>query len=259
MNTRAATTSTRTALILAAGYGSRIAVRSGDLPKPLVPLNGTPLLAHVMNGAREAGIGKFVIVVGHKSAMIREWYIRQPLRDVEVTWIENPAYRKDNGISVLCARPAIDENFLLLMADHMFEAKTARSLLRQRIGRDEVILAVDRNIGRVFDLDDATKVRIERDRIIDIGKTLADYDALDTGMFLCTPALFRYLDQAAVGGNCSLSDGVGLAARNRAFRAFDIGDSWWLDIDTPAAHDHAREIFTRGHLEAIPPRSVAYA
>ncbi len=162
------------ALILAAGNGSRIAARSGEGPKPLVNLNGKPLLEHVMSRARQAGIEEFVIVVGYRGEAIKEWYEKHPLPGVQVTWIENPDFRKDNGISVLCAKRVIQENFLLLMADHIFEAETARSLLRQPVGNDEVILAVDRNIRDIFDLDDATKVKLEQDRIVEIGKALAE-------------------------------------------------------------------------------------
>jgi len=95
---------TKLALILAAGNGSRIAVRSGELPKPLVKLNGTPLLEHVMTSVKNAGIERFVIVVGFRGQMIREWYESHPINGIEVTWVENPEYRKDNGISVLRAK-----------------------------------------------------------------------------------------------------------------------------------------------------------
>jgi choline kinase len=235
--------SAKLALILAAGNGSRIAARSGEGPKPLVCLNGKPLLEHVMSSARDAGIERFVVVVGYRGQAIKEWYESHPLTGVQVTWIENPDFRKDNGISVLCAKKMIRENFLLLMADHIFEAGTARSLLLRPLGKDEVILAVDRNIGRVFDIDDATKVRLERDRIAEIGKSLRTYNALDTGMFLCSPALFDWLETAAAHGNCSLSDGLRLMAAARKFGGFDIGDAHWQDVDTPAALDHAQQIF----------------
>ena len=58
-------TATRTALILAAGNGSRIRSVAGPLPKPLVPFQGKPLLEHVLIGARDAGIERVVIVVGY--------------------------------------------------------------------------------------------------------------------------------------------------------------------------------------------------
>jgi choline kinase len=233
---------TKLALILAAGNGSRIAARSGAGPKPLVQVNGTPLLELVMTRAKEAGIERFVIVVGYRGQAIKEWYKRLPLPGVQVTWVENPDYQKENGFSVLSARKAIHENFLLLMADHIFEPEAARSLLRQSLNKDEVILAIDRNIDRVFDLDDATKVRLEQDRIVGIGKLLQSYNALDTGMFLCSEALFGWLEQAAEGGHCSLSDGLRLMAEAGKFRGFDIGDGQWQDVDTPAALDYTQKV-----------------
>lgn len=195
-----------------------------------------------MTGARQAGIERFVIVVGCRGYAIKEWYEREPLDGVQVTWVVNPDYKKDNGISVLCAKRVIHENFLLLMADHIFEPETARSLLRQRLGRKEVILGVDTNISRVFDLDDATKVRLDQDRIVEIGKSLRNYNALDTGMFLCSPALFGWLEAAAINGNCSLSDGLRLMTQNGSFKGFNIGDAHWQDVDTPAALDYAQNI-----------------
>src|SRR5215471_8386724 len=152
--------STKTALILAAGTGSWLAGRRGELPKPLVQLHGTPLLEHVMRGAHEAGIERFVIVVGYRGHLIQQWWSNSALSDLPVTWVENPEYLKANGMSVLCAKSAINEPFLLLMADHMFEPETARALLRRSVREGEVILAVDKNINSIFDLDDATKVRM---------------------------------------------------------------------------------------------------
>ena len=250
---------TKLALILAAGNGSRIAARSGEGPKPLVQVNGTPLLEHVMTRAGDAGIERFVIVVGYRGQAIKEWYERQPLPGVQVTWIENPDYQKENGFSVLSARKAIHENFLLLMSDHIFEPEAARSLLRQPLDQDEVILAIDRNIDRIFDLDDATKVRLEQDRIVEIGKWLRTYNALDTGMFLCSPALFGWLEKAAANGNCSLSDGMRLMAAEGKFRGFDIGDAHWQDVDTPAALDHAEQVFPANGWNSGDGPTVAYA
>ena len=106
------------------------------------------------------------------------------------------------------------------MADHIFEAQTASALLKQPLTRAEVILAVDHKIDSIFDLDDATKAQREGDHIVDIGKDITSYDALDTGMFLCSPALFTALESAMMHGNCSLSDGMRKLARDRSYQAF---------------------------------------
>ena len=243
-------------LILAAGNGTRLRAVSAGLPKPLVDFRGKPILEHVIFRARQAGIERFVIVVGYRSDLIRRWFDRRSL-GVSVTWVENPDYNKSNGISALKARGEINENFLLLMADHIFEPETARMLLRQPLAVDEVILAVDPNIDRIFDLDDATKVRRDGDRIVDIGKEIAHYDALDTGMFLCSPALFDRLQTATKDGNCSLSDGMRQLAAERRLRALEIGEAHWQDVDTPEALAHAVGVFDGYFYQEEIPESVA--
>jgi 1L-myo-inositol 1-phosphate cytidylyltransferase len=230
-------------LILAAGNGSRIASVSGGVPKPLVPLRGIPLLEHVMTSCQEAGITRFVIVVGYRADQIRRWFAKRSLEGISVTLIENRDYHKANGVSALAAKDELHNPFLLLMSDHIFEPKTARALVRQPLGDDEVILAVDHNVERVFDLDDATKVIREANHIVDIGKSLAHYDALDTGMFLCSPTLFHRLESAKRDGNCSLSDGMRQLAREQKLKAFDIGDAHWQDVDSPEALAHAESVF----------------
>jgi choline kinase len=230
-------------LILAAGNGSRIASLSGGIPKPLVPFRGAPLLEHVMTSAQEAGTSQFVIVAGYRADLIRGWLATRPLSGRSVTFIENLEYHKSNGVSALAAKEALQEPFLLLMADHIFETKTAKALLKQPLADDEAILAVDANLDRVFDLEDATKVRCEGNHIVEIGKSLTRYDALDTGMFLCNPSLFNRLEAAKKNGDCSLSDGMRQLAREWKLRAFDIGDAHWQDVDTPEAFAHADNIF----------------
>jgi choline kinase len=230
-------------LILAAGNGSRIASVAAGVPKPLVPLRGIPLLEHVMMSCQEAGITRFVIVVGYRADQIRRWFAERSFDNISVTLVENLEYHKANGVSALAAKDELRNPFLLLMSDHIFEPKTAKALLQQPLVDGEVILAVDHNVDGVFDLDDATKVKCEADHIVDIGKDLARYDALDTGMFLCSPALLLRLESAKKDGDCSLSDGMRQLAREQKLKAFDIGDAHWQDVDSPEALAHAESVF----------------
>jgi 1L-myo-inositol 1-phosphate cytidylyltransferase len=237
-------------LILAAGKGTRLRKASHGLPKPLVPFRGKPILEHIILAAHRAGVNRFVIVVGYGSELIRHWFNQRFRGKVSVTWVENPDYEKQNGISALKARDVLQQNFLLLMADHVFEPQTARVLLGQPLLPGEVILAVDPNIDGIFDLDDATKVRRDGDHIVDIGKEISHYDALDTGMFLCSPLLFDTLQSVVKDGNCSLSDGMRQLAQNRSLRALDIGEAGWQDLDTPEALAHAESTFGAHHTAA---------
>ena len=237
-------------LILAAGNGTRIASQSGSAPKPLVPLFGAPLLEHIVLSSHAAGIERFVIVVGYRADAIRRWLAERPLGDISVSVVENPDYHKANGVSALAARRLLKNPFLLLMADHIFEPKTARALLGQPIAEEEVILGVDYNIDRIFDLEDATKVQVQGKHIVAIGKDLVEFDALDTGMFLCGPALFERLESAKKDGNCSLSDGMRCLAQERKLGAFDVRDGRWQDVDTPEAFAYTERIFERDFRES---------
>jgi 1L-myo-inositol 1-phosphate cytidylyltransferase len=241
-------------LILAAGNGSRLIKASGGSPKPLVQLHGKSLLEHVILGAREAGIDRFVIVVGYGADAMRHWFAGRRLDGISVSVVENVEYHKDNGVSVLKARDQIREPFLLLMADHIFEPRTANALLAEPLMPDEVILAVDPKLDTIFDLDDATKVRRDGDHIVDIGKEIAEYDAFDTGMFLCSPALFDVLESVLKEGNCSLSDGMRALGREGRLRAFDIEDAAWQDVDTPETLAYAESIFVQ-HFCRTPSES----
>ncbi len=92
-------------------------------------------------------------------------------------------------------------------------------------------LAVDFHPEKVFDLADATKVAVQHGRVMDIGKGIKNYNAIDTGIFLCSPGIFDALETAISRGKESLSDGIReLAARIR-MEAMDIGDLFWQDVD----------------------------
>jgi choline kinase len=239
-------------LILAAGNGRRPHAVADHCPQPMIPVCGRPLLEHIILSAHQAGVDHFVVVVGYQAETVQNYFANRHLVDVSLEWIENPDFYKGNGISALSARDRIHEPFLLLMGDHLFQSRTARSLLQRPLRDGEVLVAVDQKVGSVFDLDDATKVRVEGGYVVDIGKQIPDYDALDTGMFLCTPALFGALESSMHNGDCSLSDGMRTLAARRCLRAFDITWGYWVDVSTPLALAHAESLLEhRWHLDWV--------
>ncbi len=219
-------------VIIAAGKGTRMA-SMGD-SKPLVPLLGRPLILRVMETAREAGASRFVIVTGYKAEIIErvlETFARE--QGLSVTFVYNPEYDEPNGISVFKAHEAVEENFFLLMSDHMFDVGILRQLGETSMEHHDVRLAVDTRLENnpLVDLDDVTKVLVENGNIRDIGKTIPRYNAFDTGIFRCTPRLFPALEAGINNGESSLSGGIcQLAGRGRA-GVMDIGSADWIDVD----------------------------
>ncbi len=98
----------------------------------------------------------------------------------------------------------------------------------------EITLAVDGNMGSSFiDLEDVTRVITKGGRVQDIGKGLSDFNGFDTGIFVCTPAIFRALEYCMEEyDDTTISRAVQImAVDGRRTNAFDIGDRLWIDID----------------------------
>ena len=235
------------AVIIAAGMGSRLRGYGADLPKPLVPLAGVPLLKRTILSAMRAGISEFVVVVGYRCHEIMHALADDPqLSDVAIDWVQNKEWARGNGVSVLSAREYVDEPFILLMSDHLFDPEILVKLRRMPVGRDEAVLCVDTGLDGIFDMEDATKVMTQNRRVVKIGKELADFNAVDTGIFLCSPFLFGALEQSIAEGEGSLSGGIRVLAERGSMRTADIDGAFWLDVDTPEAHVHAeQELFRR--------------
>jgi 1L-myo-inositol 1-phosphate cytidylyltransferase len=236
------------AVILMAGEGSRLRGSDNTFLKPFVPVLGRPLILYTLDVLIRAGIKTVNFVVGYESGRIIEQVKQLIPAGLSVSFIENRDWQKQNGISLLAAADRISNPFLLTMSDHLFDGAVVGRLL-DSFDSDYLNVAVDRKLDSIFDLEDAMKVQTRENRIIDIGKNLLDYDAIDIGLFVCSLEIFDYLERAKSGSaqsDCSLADGVRLMARDNKVRAIDIGESWWQDVDTPQMLQHAERQMAKG-------------
>jgi 1L-myo-inositol 1-phosphate cytidylyltransferase len=228
------------AVILAAGTGSRLREGDDELPKPLRPVLGVALIVRVIRALEASGIREAVIITGHDGERLRRVLSSEPSLGLELKFVHNPRYHQKNGVSLLAARKYIDRECVLTMSDHLYSPDLVRRLLAYDLPEGACGLGVDYDIERCFDLDDATKVRVERAHIAEIGKELDAYNALDTGVFRIGPALLDELARLdAERGDCSLSEGVAALARRGQFFGVDVGDARWIDVDTRPALERA--------------------
>ncbi len=224
-------------LIIAAGQGTRL---RGIAPsKPLARVAGRPLIEHVVAAAVAGGATEFVVVTGYEPEPLELFLGSLAGRTgLAIEIVRNEDWARPNGISVLAAAPRLGSEFILLMSDHLFDPEILSDMIAADRKGAALTLAADQAVDNpLLDLDDATKIELgEEGRIRRIGKTLPDYDAIDTGIFIATPELLEALRASlAAGGAGSLSDGVqALADSGRAFTR-DTGGRWWLDVDDEAA------------------------
>ena len=235
-------------LIIAAGKGSRLQQKGHC--KPLIPILGIPLIERVIRAAMEAGADEFYVVIGYRGKQVGKFLEHLVHRlGVPITSLVNDDWDKENGLSVLRAKDVLHEPFLLLMADHLFDPNLLRSLITQTLGSEEIFLGVDSDIrNSLVDQEDVTRVKVEDDdgstewkKIRDIGKGLADFNGFDTGIFLCSPAIFEALERnKEKEGDMSLSGAVRTMAAEGRAKAILL-DGFWIDVDDPAAFKKAEQ------------------
>jgi len=222
------------ALIIAAGRGERLRPFTEREPKPLLSVLGLRLIERVILSARDAGIRDFVVVVGYLGEKLKRFLGSGSRYGVKIDYVRNNDWKMGNGVSVYKAKNFFRDRFILLMSDHLFDPKILSDLKRCKLDMDECILCVDRCMKYVFDVKDATKVRVIYDKVVEIGKDLNEYDGVDMGIFLCSPYIFEVLKESIKKGCYSLTDGIMELARQEKMKAHCIYDEdrYWIDVDT---------------------------
>ena len=109
-----------TAMVMAAGLGKRMRPLTDTRPKPLVALNGKPLIDHVLDRLRTAGVGKLVVNV-HYLADLMEAHLATRAKDFAITISDERALLLETGGGLVQAAPMIDcDPFLVVNSDNFW-------------------------------------------------------------------------------------------------------------------------------------------
>ena len=231
-------------LIIAAGKGSRLRLRGAS--KPLIPILGVPLIERVIRSAQESGADDFYVVTGYEGEQVRGFLkgLAGHLNGICITTMVSEQWGKDNGLSVLQARQHLREPFLLLMGDHLFDPSIVHDLKELPLADGEIVLGVDGNTSNyLIDMEDVTRVKTEGGSILNIGKNLTDFNGFDTGIFMCTTAIFDALECCMEEhGDTTLSGAVQILAAKGQAKAVDVNGHLWIDVDDPAALKRAEKM-----------------
>ncbi len=162
------------ALILAAGFGSRLAPITDNIPKSLVEVNGTPILFKQISNLYENGITDITVVSGYKAPIMHatvneKW--------PEVKFVENIDYATTNNM--YSAYMGINEigitDFLMMNADVFFDASVIKSLKEF-----DAPNAIVTDIGNYN--EESMKVIEKNGKLVEIAKTITKEDALGSSI-----------------------------------------------------------------------------
>jgi 2-aminoethylphosphonate-pyruvate transaminase len=242
-----------------------MSVSDPETPNCLTQVGRCTLLERTLGLMESLGVQKIGIVVGFNGAAVRRHVSGSTVLSAatkrRVTFFENPDWQGPNGLSVLAARPFLTERTLLVMADQIAAPALVREVGALANTGDRTVLCIDRDLARVFDIDDATKVKLAGDRVTDIGKGLTAYDAVSAGLFVMAPSLLDALDSLP---RPSLTQGVAAAAARGQVVAYDVGRQLWQDVDNAEMKLHADWLLrvygddlARPAMQAAPPSAAA--
>ena len=122
-------TAVTTAVILAAGMGTRLAAENSDRPKGFLKLGANPIVEESISKLRRAGIERVLIATGH----CHDYYDRLASESRGfIQTVFNDRYRDSGSMySLFCVRQLIQEDFLLLESDLIYEQRALTSLTSQ--------------------------------------------------------------------------------------------------------------------------------
>lgn len=238
--------SEKVGLILAAGYGSRLEGVSAITEfKPLTPVAGKPLIFRTISSLEVAGCSKIVIVLGHGHKEIEKAISESYKGNTPLIFVFNERFNLSNGVSVLSASDHLGDLFIMTMADHVLGDKLMEIAKDYKPKEGAAALLVDYKIDSIFDMDDATKVLSENDKVVSIGKGIEHFNCIDTGVFVCTRGILDALSSHfELNGDTSISEGVQDLAEKGNMYTVDVEEGFWQDVDTPEMLEYVEKILS---------------
>ncbi len=245
------------AILINAGQGSRLLPLTLHTPKCLVQVNGRSILDHQIEALHEAGVARIEVVAGYRAGQIRE-HLQRHHDPRRVGLTINPFWSVASSIgSVWAARDFLDEPFLLLNGDTIFDASVFQQAIEDM--QPGVNLVVE--VHKAPEPDDM-RVQARDGRILAVSKQLplAETTHRSLGMVMSPDArphgVYRTALQAVIeaeGGHDAFHHAViDRLARSSVVHAIENHSGLWREVDRP----EDIERWTRDHRERPWPRAL---
>ena len=231
------------AMLLAAGRGTRMGTVTDTLPKPLVPVAGQPMIEYAIENLQRAGVDRFVVNVHHLSELMRGFVAEKTVAGLVIEVSEEQSLLETGG-GILRAKPYLDqdEHFFVHNAD-VFSEIELRAMWDNHVasGADVTLAVKKRPTSRGLLFSDTHKLVGWENTKEGIRRLAGGVDQEVSsssfgfcGIHILSRRFFAHLE--TIGNErFSVIDAylTGVAA-GFSIRGFDIGDSPWFDIGTPA-------------------------
>lgn len=221
-----------TAVILAAGKGTRMGHLTAEAPKPMLPLAGKPMLEHILDRLRAAGIRRALLVIGYRGELIRAHLEGYPM---EIEYRVQEAANGTGSAALLAREFASNGPFLLTFGDILCSVEDYRGLMAKL---DEEAVGV-LGVKYVDDPAPGAAVYEENNRVVRIvekppvGTSTTHWNS--AGLYAFRPVLFEELRVLPLSprGEYELTTAIDqLIRRDEVLRLYAI-EQEWMDVGRP--------------------------
>jgi glucose-1-phosphate thymidylyltransferase len=230
------------AVVLAAGEGTRLRPLTEDKPKGMVEVNGKPILTHCFEQLAELGADELVVVVGYLKQNIIEHY-GDEFEGIPITYAHQ---REQKGLAhaLLTVEEYIDDDFMLILGDNIFQANLEDVVRRQQEDRADAAFLVEE-----VDWEEASRYGVcdtnKYGEITDVVEKPDDppSNLVMTGFYTFSPAIFYacHLVQPSNRGEYEISEAIDLLIQSgRTIDAIGL-EGWRIDVGYPEDRDEAEE------------------
>ena len=233
------------AVVLAAGEGTRLRPLTEDKPKGMVEVAGKPILTHCFEQLADLGATELYVVVGYRKEAIIEHY-GDEFAGIPITYAHQ---REQKGLAhaLLTVEEHIDDDFMLMLGDNVFQANLQDVLNRQQEERADAAFLVEE-----VSWEEASRYGVcdtnKYGEIVEVVEKPEDppSNLVMTGFYTFTPAIFHaaHLVQPSNRGEYEISDAVDLLLDSgRTIDAIRM-DGWRVDVGYPEDRDRAEQLLS---------------
>ena len=245
-------------VILAGGLGTRISEETSVRPKPMIEIGGKPLLWHIMKGYASFGLREFVVCLGYRGYMIKEFFANYYLHTSDVTFS-----LADNSMTV---HRSVTEPLTVTLVDTGAETMTGGRLKRVRdyIGDQRFCMTYGDGLGDVditrllnFHAESGRQatvtvvqppgrfgaVQLDGSRVVDFReKPRGDSAWINGGFFVLEPTVFDYIAGDETYWEREPLERLAAQSQLSAYRH----DGFWHPLDTLRDKTYLEELWSSG-------------
>jgi len=224
-----------TCVMLAAGQGKRMQPLTNTRPKVMVPIANKPIIEWNLLKAKDAGINRFLFIIGYKSEMVRDYFKDGSEWDVHIDYV-NQGTPKGTGHAISVVEPFIENEFIVLSGDTIF-------------GSDDIKRVKDTSccmgVCEVDHPEEYGVVELQDDHIIHIHEKVKNpvSKMINAGIYHFTKDIFDCIKRTGISqrGEYELTDAINLCATDKPVHSVVINT--WRDIGYPwDLFDATREV-----------------